>query len=97
MKRGEVSPVGARAFAFGIVKSPCYEFTHFYFTISTRGPHKVIGISYEAFLHFVGWSSNRKEIHPRKTTIDIKKEAAQKFITFETAPFLSNYYLVHIT
>jgi hypothetical protein len=59
-------PVGATAFAFAIVKSPIYEFTNSNFTIATRGPHKVIGISYAAFLQFVGWSSNRKEIHPRK-------------------------------
>jgi len=53
-KRGEVSPVGATAFAFAIVKSPCYEFTYSDFTIPTRGPRKVIGISYKASLHFVG-------------------------------------------
>ncbi|MCD9023079.1 hypothetical protein [Cohnella silvisoli] len=47
-KRGDVSPVGATAFAFEIVKSPCYEFTNSNFTISTRGPRKVIGLGYEA-------------------------------------------------
>jgi len=34
-KRGEVSPGGATAFAFAIVKSPCYEFTYSDFTIAT--------------------------------------------------------------
>jgi hypothetical protein len=78
---------GATAFVFEIVKSPCYEFTYSDFTIPTRGPRKVIGISYEAFLHFAGWSSNRKEIHPRKNhNRDKNNGTAQKLITFEKAP-----------
>jgi hypothetical protein len=41
-KRGDVSPVGATAFAFGIVKSPCYEFTHSDFTIPTATGRRYI-------------------------------------------------------
>jgi hypothetical protein len=41
-KRGDVSPVGATAFAFGIVKSPCYEVTYSDFTIPTATGRRYI-------------------------------------------------------
>jgi hypothetical protein len=41
-KRGDVSPVGATAFAFEIVKSPYQEFTHSDFTISTTTGRRYI-------------------------------------------------------
>jgi hypothetical protein len=41
-KRGDVSPGGATAFAFEIVKSPCQEFTHSDFTISTATRRRYI-------------------------------------------------------
>jgi hypothetical protein len=41
-KKGDVSPVGATAFAFGIVKSPCYEVTYSDFTIPTATGRRYI-------------------------------------------------------